>query len=234
MLLAPLLAALGILAVLRTLASADVRDEPVYLGLYLIMGVAWVGVGLACLPLCGFSARDDVGERGNPAATPVMAGAALGLGACYAGANIGDGPGWWCVVWAGGLGTACWFAALAVVARYGQLAETVTVDRDPAAGMRLGGFLVCAGILCGRGAAGDWTSGAQTVVEFRSAWPLIALVVVALAGERCLRPTPEHPSSSWIASWGIIALELLVTLVGLGLVGPLPDGYRFPGMELER
>ena len=232
--IAPVLGWLAILVVLRTLASADVRDEPLYLGFYLLMGIAWVGLGLVFLPWCGLSARDDVGERRNPAATPVMIGAALGLSACYAGANIGDGPGWWCVVWAGGLGTALWFAALALVAGHGHLAETVTVERDPAAGLRLGVFLVLAGIICGRGAAGDWTNALMTVIEFKAAWPLLPLVMVALMGEKILRPTPERPLSSWSASLIVVVLELIVLLVGLALTGPLPDGYRFPVQGVER
>ena len=231
---APVLGWLAILVVLRTLASADVRDEPLYLGFYLLMGIAWVGVGLSFLPWCGLSARDDVGERRNAAATPVMIGAALGLSACYAGANIGDGPGWWCVVWAGGLGTALWFVALALVAGRGHLAETVTVERDPAAGLRLGVFLFLAGIICGRGAAGDWTNALMTVVEFKAAWPLVPLVLVALMGEKILRPTPERPLSSWSASLVVVVLELIVLLVGLALTGPLPDGYRLPAQGVER
>jgi len=163
-----------------------------------------------------------------------MIGAALGLSACYAGANIGDGPGWWCVVWAGGLGTALWFTALVVVAGRGHLTETVTVERDPAAGLRLGVFLFAAGILCGRGAAGDWTNALKTVIEFKAAWPLLPLVMVALMSEKLLRPTPERPLSSWSASLVVVVLELLVVLVGLALTGPLPDGYRFHDQGVER
>jgi len=43
-LFAPVLGYLAILVVLLTLASADVRNDPLYLGFYLLMGIAWIGL----------------------------------------------------------------------------------------------------------------------------------------------------------------------------------------------
>src|ERR1043165_9694886 len=121
MLLALVAAWVCLLVVLRTAASAAVRDEPFYLAQYLALGIAWCGVAMTWLPLIGLSLRDDLGEQDNRAAMPALIGALLGLMACYAGANIGDGPGWWCVVWAGGLATLAWFIAAWAVASYGRL-----------------------------------------------------------------------------------------------------------------
>ena len=63
-------------------------------------------------------------------------------------ANIGDGPGWWVVVFAAGLATAALFAAWLVLAQIGHGVDAVTIDRDLAAGVRLGAFLAA----CGAGA----------------------------------------------------------------------------------
>jgi hypothetical protein len=234
LLIIPLFAWGGLWIILKTLASADVRNDLFYLVQYGMMGIAWVGVGIKLLPWVGFSLRDDIGEQDNRAAVPVIIGALIGLMACFAGANIGDGPGWWCVVWAGFLATVTWFIAVGVLASKGRLADTVTIERDGAAGFRLMGFMIAAGVICGRGAAGDWTSAFQTVIEFSAAWPLIPLILFALNAERDLRLTPEKPRSSWIISGIVVLSEFILVIIGLMLVGPMPDGYWLPHDGIER
>jgi hypothetical protein len=229
--LAPFAGWAAIWVVLHHFASADVRNEPTYIWLYFLFGIAWLGVALKVLPWWGLSARDDVGEQQNPAAIPAMMGAALGISACYAGANIGDGPGWWCVLWAGALATASWFLSLWVVGHYGQLVEHVTVERDTGAGIRLGAFLLAAGIICGRGAAGDWTDAMQTVAEFAAAWSLAPLVLVVLYVEHRLRPTPHRPASPLGISCVVSALFIVIAIGGVVAAGPLPDGYQFPSAQ---
>jgi len=234
LLITPFLAWGGLWIILKTLASANVRNDLFYLAQYGIMGIAWVGVGIWFLPWVGFSLRDDIGEQDNRAAVPVMIGALLGLMACFAGANIGDGPGWWCVAWAGLLATVTWFVAVGLLASKGQLADTVTIERDGAAGFRLMGFMISAGVSCGRGAAGDWTSAYKTVIEFSAAWPLIPLIIFALEAECELRLTPEKPRSSWIISGIVVLIEFMLVIIGLMLVGPMPDGYWLPHEGVEQ
>src|SRR5918999_880148 len=98
LLLYPLICAAVLFAVLRRYSSFDVRDDPIYLAFYMVLGAMWVRLGSWFLPLLGLSARDDVIERGNAAAAHALGGALLGLTLCFAGGNIGDGPGWWVVV----------------------------------------------------------------------------------------------------------------------------------------
>ncbi len=105
----PLAGAVLLFGVLKSFASFDVRDSVVYLFFYMMMGVAWVAVGLRFLALFGLSPRDDVIERGNRAAAQAIGGAVLGITLCFAGANIGDGPGWWVVVFSGALATGTFF-----------------------------------------------------------------------------------------------------------------------------
>ena len=83
------------------------------------------------------------------------------------------------------------------------VSETVTVDRDAAAAVRLAGFLIACGVVLGRAVAGDWESAEMTVRDFVDvAWPVLALVVMAVVVERLARPTPETPRPS-LAPFGL-------------------------------
>jgi uncharacterized membrane protein YjfL (UPF0719 family) len=189
-----------LLAVLRTLAAHDVRDAPPYLMLYFLMGAAWVGLFVCCIPLLGISPRDDVLERGNPAAAVAVAGALVALTACFAGGNVGDGPGWWVVVFSAGLATAALFLAWLAFEVTSGVSDAITIDRDRAAGLRLAGLLLACGAIFGRGAAGDWVSAALTLRDFASvAWLAVPLLVVAAVVERAARPTASRPQPSAVA-----------------------------------
>lgn len=220
---APLVCGMLLWLVLRNLAAHDVRDAPVYLAFYLLLGTAWIGFGIRVMGLLGLSVRDDALERRNAAAAWAAAGALLGLTLCYAGANVGNGPGWWVVVYSAFLSTASLLALWIVLDRLTQAAEVVTVERDLAAGLRLGGFLVAAGLILGRAVAGDWVSASATAVEFaRQAWPAPALLALAVPIEWLCRPSAEQPAPLWYVS-GIPPLVFYVggaviwlTQVGLG------------------
>src|SRR5688500_15020369 len=192
--LAPLVSLGVLLVVLKTVSAHDVRDDLRYLLLYFSLGAMWVSVAVRCLPLVGLSARDDVGERGNGSAAHAVAGALLALTLCFAGGNIGDGPGWWVVVFCAGMATVTLLLTGAIVQKLGERWELISVERDAASGVRLAGFLVAVGLVCGRGAAGDWTSAANAVRDFVTiAWPVLPLAVVEIVASRLLRPTPERP-----------------------------------------
>src|SRR5687768_13709367 len=64
--LTPPACALAVYVVLRTLASADVVDDPFYIAMYLVLGMAWVGAARLAAPLLGVGYRADVLERNNP------------------------------------------------------------------------------------------------------------------------------------------------------------------------
>ncbi len=194
--LSPLLAAGLLWQVLVHWASADVVGA--YRWLYLTFGAAWVGVGLAWLPWLGLSARDDVVERDNTAAGWAIAGALLGLTACFAGANIGNGPGWWVVLFTGGLATTAWFGSWLALELLAQPSESIGIERDVASGLRLSGLLTATGLILGRAAAGDWHSAAETVVDFvQVGWTAPVLFGAAVLTERWLRPSAEQPKRHW-------------------------------------
>lgn len=208
--LAPLVAAALLWLVLRNAASFDVRDDPTYLTFYLVLGAAWVGVWIRWLAIAGISTRDDVVERSNGSAALAVIGALFGITLAYAGGNVGNGPGWWVVVFSAALATVALFAAWMVLEAVTAVSDVVTVDRDPSAGFRLGGFLIACGLILGRSVAGDWVSAEATVRDFAvAAWPVIVLVIVATVIERVARPTPEAPRPSLVV-YGFVPAVLYV------------------------
>jgi hypothetical protein len=208
--LTPLVAAALLWLVLRNAASFDVRDDPRYLTFYLLLGAAWVGVWIRWLAVTGVSIRDDVVERSNGSAALVVIGALFGITLAYAGGNVGNGPGWWVVVFSAALATLALFAAWMLLEAVTGVSDIVTVDRDPSAGFRLGGFLLACGLILGRSVAGDWISAEATVRDFTAtAWPVIVLVGVAAVIERVARPTAETPRPSLVA-YGFIPALLCV------------------------
>src|SRR5689334_10454097 len=99
-----------LVAVLATVAASDVVHAPGYIFMYAVLGLAWMRVAEAGFAFAGLSIRDDGIERRNAAARVAGAGAIIGIACCYAGANIGEGPGWWVVLFSAALATAAWFA----------------------------------------------------------------------------------------------------------------------------
>ena len=208
--LTPLVAVALLWLVLRNAASFDVRDDPRYLTFYLVLGAAWVGVWIRWLAVVGISTRDDVVERSNGSAALAVTGALFGITLAYAGGNVGNGPGWWVVGFSAALATVALFGAWMLLEAVTGVSDIVTVDRDPSAGFRLGGFLIACGVILGRSVAGDWISAEATVRDFAAtAWPVIALVGVAAVIERVARPTPETPRPSLVA-YGLVPAVLYV------------------------
>ena len=80
-----------LLYVLVSWASRDVRTAIEYLFMYSVLGLAWLRLAEFSFAYAGVSARDDVVERGNTAATIALSGALIAVTLCFAGGNIGDG-----------------------------------------------------------------------------------------------------------------------------------------------
>jgi uncharacterized membrane protein YjfL (UPF0719 family) len=207
--------------VLVAAASFDVVGAPQYQFMYVALGLAWLRATVTLFPFVGLSPRDDVVERGNTAAAVATVGAILAVTLCYAGGNIGDGPGWWVVMFSAALATTTLIVAWAALAQLTPVTDAVTIDRDPAAGVRLGAMLVACGLILGRGVAGNWESAEATVADFiPSLLPVAAIMVVAIAAERAARPTPERPRAPLLA-WGVLpaAVYLSIALSVVGRMG---------------
>jgi len=216
--IAPAAALLASFAIIRTLSSHDVRDDPKYIGFYLVLATAWLGIGQAVFPLFGVNVRDDVLERANGPACWEVGGALLGLACCFGGGNVGDGPGWWVVVFCAGLATLAYAAVWRLLDLVGRLSEVVTIERDLASGIRLAGALVAAGIILGRAVAGDWHSVHATVADFvRLAWPVLLLLVIAAVLDRWLRPTAERTPAPALGC-GVLPATTYVICAGMYVV----------------
>ena len=189
LLFTPFFGGLMLLAVLGTLADVWVRASGTYQVFYLLMGMAWVGSLRYTNLALGLSWRDDALERRNPAALFATVGAILGLILTFAGANIGDGPGWWVVIACAFISTSAFFLTWLVVEMVTHVGDAVTIGRDPGAGIHLGGFLLALGILYGKSVAGDWVGFFPTVLEFLvDAWAGVIFLAVFIQMEIWMRP----------------------------------------------
>jgi uncharacterized membrane protein YjfL (UPF0719 family) len=193
-----------IFCVLTTRASDDVVNAPLYQFMYLVLGLAWLRGSQTFFPYLGLSPRDDVVERGNHAAAIVHSGALVAVALCYAGGNVGNGPGWWVVLFSAAVATSVLLLAWAIVAQLTPVTDAVIIDRDRAAGVRLAVFLVSCGLVSGRGVAGDWQSASATALDFVAIAPgLVVIVALAVALERVCQPTAARPRPA-VLTWGIV------------------------------
>ena len=166
------------------LASFDVVGDMFWTLYYVVMGYAWIYACLIIMSLCfDLSWIDDGLNCGNLAAAAAIAGGVTGVTIIYSGANIGDGPGWWCVLFAGALGTAAWVILGGVVNIAAKIFGQITVGRDFNCGVRTGCYFLAGGIILARASAGDWTSFKATAIEFMDGWPVLILTIAAIAAE---------------------------------------------------
>ncbi|MDR2462517.1 MAG: hypothetical protein LBD30_01905 [Verrucomicrobiales bacterium] len=186
----PLMVTLLLLAVLRCWSSHDVRSSVLYLGFYSLMGLAWLTVTVTAFGALGFDLRYDWIDSRNPAAALCGAGLMLGVTLAFGGANVGDGPGWWVVVFSALLSTGALWLGLVLLNFSADMMERVTVNRDTSLATRLAGFFLCGGALAGRAVAGDWVSVSGTVTDFLHAGrPLFAAMLALAAVEFAARRT---------------------------------------------
>jgi uncharacterized membrane protein YjfL (UPF0719 family) len=186
---------------LRKFGDDAVRHNFWYLLLYLSLGAAWLAGIAAISSLLGVSARDDALERANHSATWAVSGALVGATFCFAGANIGNGPGVEVVLFSAFLATGLFLLLWLVAEWFGTFSEEITVERNLGAGIRLGGFLAAIGILCGWTVTGDWVSVATTLNDFgRSAWPAILLSAVVIVIEAAKKTSSRPPSKGALGS----------------------------------
>lgn len=201
-------AALGV--VLGRAASFDVQG--IYVFFYLAIGVAWTGLSLAALHVFGLSLRDDLLERHNRAVAPAFAGAIPGLTLCFAGANIGDGPGWWVVIFCAALATGAFLLAWVLLDRVTGVGEEITVHRNAAAGWRAGWWMLALGALLGRAVAGDWVSVPATLQDFGFATKgatvlLVTGLVLEIWAQR--RERSGHAPLALVPAWVYVGYTIL-------------------------
>ena len=170
-----------ILFVLLTMASYDVVG--IWIVFYCIMGYAWLRGGIYMMECLDLSWPFDAVYLDNKAAIFPAAGGFAGVTLIYAGANTGDGPGWWVVLFASGLGLAAWLGLAMAVNLLTDMSERVSVDRDMGSGIRFGAYLIASGLILAYASGGDWTSAQATLLEFTVGWPVLPLMLFALLVE---------------------------------------------------
>ncbi|HTV41282.1 MAG TPA: hypothetical protein VMF08_11945 [Candidatus Sulfotelmatobacter sp.] len=215
----PLVAAGALYFVLARWSSHDVRDNPTYIFFYLAMGFGWAGLWNWILPYAGLSFRDDALELNNDAAGIAISGSLLGATLAFAGANIGDGPGWWVVVFCAMLSTGLMLVLWIIGAKLTRVHEFITIDRDTASGWRAAGYFIGAGLILGRAVAGDWHSTQQTVIDFLArGWPVLILWAVAFCFDKISKPTPQRPALNPVLFGALPSLLLMGMGVGNVLI----------------
>jgi uncharacterized membrane protein YjfL (UPF0719 family) len=211
-----------VLFVLRRWADDEVRDDWRYLTLLLLLGAGWMGMFSTAMHWMGLSLRQDAAERKNFAAALAWCGGMMGVTVLYAGGNTGEGPSLWNNVFSAGLGTAALIAFWMVLESTTKISHAITVDRDAASGLRIGGFLLATGIVFGRALAGNWQSAGQTVHDFvRDGWMSAAMLGVAVLIEFLTRPTPKRARPHWFV-FGVLpaAAYLAAALKWVNRLGP--------------
>ena len=206
---------LGVL--LSRWASFDVVSSPMYIGFYLVLGAASLTISLRYLSMLGLGVRDDAGERGNRAAGLALAGAAIGFLCAYAGANIGNGPGWWVVVFCAILSTGSLLLAWSVVNVFAPVAERITVERETSAGIHTALWFVAAGLILGRSVAGDWVSVVSTVDDFiRVAGWIVPPTLMFIAFERWASPASSLSPLRAAVLPAVYLVYALLIVMGVG------------------
>jgi uncharacterized membrane protein YjfL (UPF0719 family) len=213
--LVPVFCAIFLFAILKRLSANNVKSDSTTVVLYLMFGASWLGLTQMVFGLLGVSARDDVLERGNPSAAWVISGQLIGAAFCFAGANIGNGPGPEVVVLCAFLATFALLLLWFLIDRAASLTDTITIDRNVGIGIRLCGWLVADGIVLGDAVTGNWRSATATARDFVGcAWPAAAFAVLVAFLERKLRTLgPDHPWNSARSSM-ILAVVYVVCATG--------------------
>lgn len=168
---------LGImLAVLLTLSASDVRTDGGYLFLYTVMGLAVAGQAFG-LHLIGWT-EADVAQRGNVGAGLLLVAVCAGQAFAFAGANIGDGPGFEVVLGAAAvsMGT-LWVFIVACIAAV-RANYRVLVERDNSFAFRWSWAIVAVGAIAGRSVAGTW-HGAPAMFSDYAHWVWPAGIILA-------------------------------------------------------
>lgn len=193
--LAPLLAMGLLLGVLRYRADpVNVAGHFDYEILFMVGGAALLGLAGFILPSIGISPREDAIHRGSVSAVIVVVGTMFGSILAYAGGNVGWGPTIWTTLVPAGLAAGILFLLTGLLLMVGSSLDAVTIDRDPAAGLRVAAFEVAAGAILGRAVAGDWEGWSGMFNDLlRLGWPAILLFAIAAAINISAHHHPSGP-----------------------------------------
>jgi hypothetical protein len=211
--LMPVACLVFLLLCLETSAAKAVRASSFYTAIYMALGAAELGVASHLFSFLGISPRDDVLERRNGPALIAVVGAQLGTMLCFAGGNIGEGPGVEAVVLSAGTALCVWFLLWysADLLSGRLIAERISVERDTGCGVRLAGLLVGNSLILGAAAAWEWKPD-RFLHDFGfSAWPALILTCAAILVEKFVK-SRSSLTRSIVTSLGYLVVAFVWVL----------------------
>jgi uncharacterized membrane protein YjfL (UPF0719 family) len=220
--LSPLLAGGVIFFVLIRWSSHDVRDSPLYISFYMALWLGCSGLWIFLSPYFGLNLRDDALERGNLAAALAVVGGLLGMTLIFAGANIGEGPGCWVVLFCAALGAVAMTVLWIITDACAGICDAIAIDRDVASGLRAAAFFIATGLIFGRALAGDWQSVQQTLTDFGDhGWPALVILGMLIALQFAAKPSPAQPTPNRVFFGFFPAVAFLgAAALGVMIQGP--------------
>lgn len=179
--------------------AVEIRGQGGEVFFLTLVGVVWVVVLLQVFSWFGLCINDDIFERQNPAAFIALAGATFAVAIIYAGGSLGEGPSYWNNIFSAGIGTVGLFFLWFWLELVGRVSVSIAEERDLAAGIRFGTFMLAVGLILARAVAGNWHSESTTIQDFtKDGWPAAALCALAIVVERILRPSRTRPFPGWL------------------------------------
>lgn len=183
-----LLCAAFLLVMLTKWSSKDVRSNPGIVAWYGVANFFWVVMVQRAFGFFGVRVREDVFERGNAAAAIVVAGQFVATSCCAAGANVGNGPGPEVVIFCAVLSTGSLLVLWILLNSITTLVDTITIERNVPAGIRVAGWFTATGVICGAAVTGDWHSATLTLRDFAEyGWPALVFTLAVACFERSLQ-----------------------------------------------
>ena len=191
----PVIFAVFIYFILKNFASFDVIG--IYVIFYIILGFAWMFVCLLLMKIFfDIHWPDDPLHRNNKSSLIAITANFFASAFIYAGSNTGDGPGWWCVLFAGSLGIASWIILGLIIHFFTGIFDRITIERNTGCSVRYLIYILLSGAILGYGCSGDWTSFSMTVIEFSAAWPVLPLTAVFIIIEVIIRQKEKYGVSN--------------------------------------
>ena len=168
-----------IILIIIFFASPDISGNFFNITFYIVLGYVWILTGFMLITLCfDLHWTDDALHLNNKAALPAIAGEFFAITFIYAGANAGENPGWYAVLYRGSLGLAVWLILGWIIHLCTGIFEKITVERDIKCGIRFCLYLLLCGVILGYACSGNWISFSMTIIKFMVSWPVLPLTAL--------------------------------------------------------
>jgi hypothetical protein len=211
--------------VLSHWADAQVAGHLDYELLFVAVAGGWMTCAGFLMQFMGISIRGDAIERNNPAAAAAGCGVLSAASIIFALSNVGGGPTIWTTILPAAGASAALLVLWMLMEMTSGIAESITVERDCASGLRFAGAMIGCALVLGRAAGGLWKSWDQVDTDLlRFGWPAIGIAATAALLHRLTRPSPEHPAPAPFTLGAIPGLAFIAA--GTMIVALTPHGLH--------